>query len=107
MIAASACGCATSSADAQSAVPLATATADQPADEPATLDVLATPDTKVLIDGRLTGITPLKGLRVTPGQHDVTFVDETGNRTMTVSLQPGEGKTVKSDRPPVPIPLKR
>jgi hypothetical protein len=70
------------------------------------LDVLATPATKVLIDGRPLGITPLKGLRVAPGKHDVTFVDETGSRTMTVSLEPGEGKTVKSDRPPTPIRAK-
>ena len=36
-----------------------------------------------------------------PGSHDVTFVDEmTGNRTMTVVLEPGDGKVVTSDRPP-------
>jgi hypothetical protein len=36
-----------------------------------------------------------------PGPHDVTFIDEAGgNRTMSVTLNPGDHQTVKSD--PVP-----
>lgn len=100
-------GCAAS--DAQSAVPLATAAPDEPppADEPGTLDIVSTPEAKVLIDGKPAGTTPIKGLKVPAGRHDVTFVDETGNRTMTVSLEPGEGKMVKSDRPPTMLEKKR
>jgi hypothetical protein len=94
--------CAGPNADAQSAVPLATAVPDDPPppEEPATLDILAAPPVEVLVDGKPAGKTPVKGFKVKSGSHDVTFVDETGNRTMTVSVDPGEGKTVKSDRPP-------
>jgi len=94
--------CGGPSADAQSAVPLATAVPDDPPppEEPATLDILSAPPVEVLVDGKPAGKTPVKGFKVKPGSHDVTFVDETGNRTMTVNLDPGDGKVVKSDRPP-------
>ncbi|MFT3773175.1 MAG: PEGA domain-containing protein [Minicystis sp.] len=106
---AGAVACSGAGADAQSAVPLATATPDDPParEEPATLDVIATPDADVKIDGKPVGKTPLKGFKVSPGSHDVTFIDDTGPRTMTVNVEPGEGKTVKSDRPPTPIEKKR
>src|SRR5512146_2305887 len=99
-LAAAACGGA--SADMQSAVPLATAVPDEPPqkEEPATLDILSSMETPVLVDGKPAGTTPIKGFKVAPGSHDVTFVDETGNRTMTVNVEAGDGKTVKSDRMP-------
>lgn len=94
-----ACG---ASNDAQSAVPLATATPDEPPqkEEPATLDIYANPPTDVLVDGKPAGKTPIKAFKVEAGSHDVTFMDETGRRTMTVKVEPGEGKSVISDRPP-------
>ena len=96
--------CGGAAADAQGAVPLATATPDPPEhEEPATLDVLATPDVEVKIDGKPVGKTPVKGYKVPPGSHDVTFVDDTGPRTMTVNVEAGEGKTVISDRPPTAL----
>ncbi|APR76381.1 Hypothetical protein A7982_01728 [Minicystis rosea] len=96
--------CGGAAADAQGAVPLATATPDPPErEEPATLDVLATPEVDVKIDGKPVGKTPIKGYKVPPGSHDVTFVDDTGPRTMTVNVESGEGKTVISDRPPTAI----
>ena len=101
-------GCARS-ADAEAPVPLVTAAPDEPStpDEPGTLDILCMPRTKVLVDGVPAGTTPIRGFKVAPGRHDVTFVDdETGNRTMTVRLEAGEGKTVKSERPPTPIEKK-
>src|SRR5262245_37304812 len=101
-LAATTAACAGPSADAQSAVPLATAVPDDPPppEEPATLDMLASPPCDVLVDGKPAGTTPIKGFKVKPGDHDVTFLDETGRRTMTVHVDAGDGKTVKSDRPP-------
>jgi hypothetical protein len=96
-------------ADAQSAVPLATATPDDPParEEPATLDILANPSADVRVDGKAVGKTPMKGFKVSPGSHDVTFIDDTGPRTMTVNVEAGEGKTVISDRPPSAVDRKR
>jgi len=83
------------------AVPLAVATPDEPVDEYGQLEILCNPPSKVLLDGKEIGTTPIKGFRVAPGSHDVTFVDEVGgNRTMTVTLGPGEGRAVVSDRQP-------
>lgn len=97
-----ACG---ASQDAASAVPLATATPDDPParEEPATLDILSNPPADILVDGKPAGKSPIKAYQVTPGSHDVTFVDDTGRRTMTVNVEAGEGKTVMSDRPPTPV----
>ncbi|HLM72325.1 MAG TPA: PEGA domain-containing protein, partial [Polyangiaceae bacterium] len=58
-------------------------------------------ETEILLDGKKIGTTPISAHKVTPGTHDVTFVDErNGNRTMTVTIAAGEAKTVKSDLPP-------
>jgi hypothetical protein len=86
------------------AVPLAAATPEEPlggTDDSGQLEILCNPPTPVLVDGKKAGTTPISGYRVPPGSHDVTFVDElAGNRTMTVTLGPGEGRAVVSDRPP-------
>jgi hypothetical protein len=69
--------------------------------EMGSLEILCNPPTDVAIDGTKIGTTPIKNHKVEPGSHDVTFLDpESGNRTMTVNVGPGEGKTVISDRPP-------
>lgn len=71
------------------------------AEDSGLLDVLADRETEILLDGKKIGTTPISAYKVTPGTHDVTFVDErNGNRTMSVTIGPGEGKTVKSDLPP-------
>jgi hypothetical protein len=99
-VAAAACG----GAEAQPATPKAAAADDppeKPADDTATIDAYCNPPTQVLVDGKPAGTSPITGYKVKPGSHDVTFVDElTGNRTMTVVLEPGDGKVVTSDRPP-------
>jgi hypothetical protein len=73
-----------------------------PEKEPETvIDVLAAKPTEILLDGKPIGTTPISGYKVTPGTHEVTFIDPArGNRTMIVSLEPGEGRVVQSD--PVP-----
>ena len=71
-----------------------------PSDNSSVLDVLSDPPADILLDGKPIGTSPITAHKVSPGAHDVTFVDEkTGNRTMYVKLEPGETKTVKSDRP--------
>lgn len=83
-------------------VPVAAAPDEPPAgDDSGQLEILCNPPTPVLVDGKKAGTTPIKGYRVPPGSHDVTFVDEvTGNRTMTIVLAAGEGRAVVSDAPP-------
>jgi hypothetical protein len=102
VVALAAAACGTASSDGQPAVPLATATPDEPAqaEDTGTLEILSQFPTKILVDGKPAGTTPIDAYKVTPGRHDVTFVDETGNRTMTVDVAPGGGQTIKSDRPP-------
>jgi hypothetical protein len=74
----------------------------EPEKDPETvIDVIAAKPTEILLDGKPIGTTPINGFKVTPGTHEVTFVDPArGNRTMMVTLQEGEGKVVQSD--PVP-----
>ena len=75
--------------------------ATEATEESGLLDVMADRETEILLDGKPIGTTPISAYKVTPGTHDVTFVDErNGNRTMTVTLGPNEAKTVKSDLPP-------
>jgi hypothetical protein len=69
-------------------------------DDSSYLEILADPDTDVLVDGKPAGKTPIKKIQVTPGSHDVTFDDDVGGpRTMSIVVQPGDYQTVKSDRP--------
>lgn len=71
------------------------------ADVSATIDVLAGSPTEILLDGKPIGTTPITAYKVSPGQHDVTFVDPArGNRTMGVTVEPGDSKIVQSDPAP-------
>ncbi|AUX43372.1 protein phosphatase [Sorangium cellulosum] len=74
---------------------------EPPLDDAPMLDVTSAQPTEVLLDGKPIGTTPITGRKVAPGSHEVTFVDpERGNRTMMVTLEPGDAKTVQSDPPP-------
>ncbi|WP_437311812.1 PEGA domain-containing protein [Sorangium sp. So ce388] len=74
---------------------------EPPLDDAPMLDVTSAQPTDVLLDGKPIGTTPITGRKVPPGTHEVTFVDpERGNRTMMVTLEPGDAKTVQSDPPP-------
>lgn len=93
-----------------STAPIATTTSEgfgqaEVSDDSSYLEILADPPTDVLLDGKSIGRTPLKKVQVTPGSHDVTFDDDVGGpRTMTITVNPGDYQTVKSDRP---LSLKR
>ncbi|SRR5688572_9208096 len=74
---------------------------EPPLDDAPMLDVVSAQPTEILLDGKPIGATPISGRKVAPGTHEVTFVDpERGNRTMMVTLEPGDAKTVQSDPPP-------
>ncbi|WP_437820999.1 PEGA domain-containing protein [Sorangium sp. So ce1078] len=74
---------------------------EPPLDDAPMLDVVSAQPTEILLDGKPIGTTPITGRKVPPGTHEVTFVDpERGNRTMMVTLEPGDAKTVQSDPPP-------
>src|SRR5262245_53345593 len=74
--------------------------AEGEAEQASTIEVYCNPPTPILVDGKPVGTSPLKGVKVTPGKHDVTFADpKEGNRTMSVTVGPGENQVVTSDRP--------
>jgi hypothetical protein len=79
---------------------------EPPLDDTPMLDVLSAKPTEILLDGKPIGTTPISGRKVAPGSHEVTFVDpEHGNRTMMVTLEPGDAKTVQSDPVPAAIEM--
>ncbi len=90
--------------------PIATYTSEgfgqaESSDESSYLEIMSDPPVDVLVDGKPAGKTPIKKIQVTPGSHDVTFDDDVGGpRTMSIVVDAGDYKTVKSDRP---ISLKR
>lgn len=62
------------------------------------LEISSSVPTKILLDGKAVGETPIDMLKVKPGTHEVTFVDERGgNRTMVVTVGPGESQSVHSN----------
>jgi hypothetical protein len=66
-----------------------------------TIDVLSGKPTEILLDGKAIGTTPITGFKVTPGPHDVTFIDEgAGNRTMSIVVEAGDSQTVQTDPAP-------
>ena len=81
--------------------PVATVEEPPPVDQSPTLDIFSDPPVEVKVDGKPAGKTPITAYKTTVGGHDVTFMDEvTGNRTMSVKVEAGETRTVKSDRIP-------
>jgi hypothetical protein len=98
--------CGGSQTEAQTATPppsseVAEEDPAQANDDSAMLDIIAANETEILLDGKPIGKTPLSGYKVTPGRHDVTFVDDkNGNRTMSINVGPNEAQTVKSDASP-------
>lgn len=79
---------------------------EPPLDDTPMLDVISAKPTEILLDGKPIGTTPISGHKVSPGTHEVTFVDrEHGNRTMMVTLEPGDAKTVQSDPVPAAIEM--
>ena len=103
---AGAAACGGSSGDTKAETPATKVAADddpkENTDDTGTLDIYCNPPTKVLVDGKPAGTTPINQYKVKPGRHDVTFADEkTGNRTMSITVAPSEGQTVTSDRPPI------
>jgi hypothetical protein len=96
--------CSGSQPDAPAVTPTTSPPVEDPeptADTSAFLDILAGKPTEIMLDGKPIGATPIQGHKVSPGPHDVTFIDEAnGNRTMPVEVGPGESKTVQSDPMP-------
>jgi hypothetical protein len=70
-------------------------------EEAAILDILSGNPTEIRLDGKKVGTTPITGLKVSPGTHDVTFVfSEEDAPTLGVTVGPGDSKIVKLDPPP-------
>lgn len=100
------CGGSTPPADAPKSTPRVTDPADEiPMDEGgqdvAFIEINTAQPTEILLDGKSIGTTPLEMQKVTPGSHEVTFVDARGgNRTLVVTVGPGESQTVTSNPNP-------
>ena len=98
----------TACSGSQPEAPAVSPTSSPPVEEPesttdttATIDIISGKPTEILLDGKPIGTTPIQGYKVSPGSHDVTFIDEAnGNRTMGVEVGPGDSKTVQSDPAP-------
>ena len=89
--------------------PPPSSTADQPPEVDqeddqiykAGMEIVSTPPTRILVDGKDVGKSPVKVEGLMPGSHDVTFVDEVnGNVTMAVELAEGEFRKVHHALPP-------
>ena len=71
---------------------------DNDGENVAFLEIASSVPTKILLDGKAVGETPIDMIKVKPGTHEVTFVDERGgNRTMVVTVGPGESQSVHSN----------
>jgi hypothetical protein len=63
--------------------------------------VVSNPPTKILVDGKDVGTSPVTVNHLKPGMHEVTFTDEdNGNVTLQVNLAEGEFKDVVNNLPP-------
>lgn len=90
-----------SSPPPEPATPAPTEAEEPPHDDTATLNVDCLPPSEVRVDGKSIGKSPIVAHKVPPGPHDVTCVDErTGPSTMSVTLEPGEGRSVSLGSPP-------
>jgi serine/threonine-protein kinase len=69
----------------------------------ATLTLNARPWAEVMLDGRSLGKTPIVGLAVAPGRHQVVFTHPTlGTDATTTLLKDGEAVTLSARFPPAP-----
>jgi serine/threonine-protein kinase len=59
-----------------------------------TLRVQTRPWSKVFVDGRLVGNTPLMGLELSAGRHTLTFVNDDFGIRKTVKVQVEAGQTL-------------
>jgi hypothetical protein len=56
----------------------------------ATLSVDSTPASRVLLDGKLLGVTPISNLAIDPGAHDVVFIHGVETRVRTITVEAGK-----------------
>lgn len=84
-----------------SAIPAANETSkpDAPADavdaQYGQIDANSIPHSRVVIDGRPRGGTPVAGVKVSPGEHTVVFIhSELGTMSRTVTVEAGRTATV-------------
>ena len=63
---------------------------------PGTLEVQTRPWSRVFVDGRLVGPTPLTNVRLSPGRHTLTFVNEEYEirERVSVTIRAGETERV-------------
>lgn len=64
------------------------------------LVIQSQPPTKILVDGKEVGMSPITVENLATGEHEVTFVSEDGNMTMTVELAEGQYQTVQHNFTP-------
>jgi eukaryotic-like serine/threonine-protein kinase len=69
---------------------------------PARLTITASAPSDVWLDGEPLGAAPIEGIRVAPGRHDVTFIQNGERNTQRLTIRSGEHKRVNAriDAPP-------
>jgi hypothetical protein len=56
----------------------------------ATLNVASTPTSRVLLDGKLLGVTPISNIAIEPGAHEVVFIHGVETRVKTIAVDAGK-----------------
>jgi hypothetical protein len=56
----------------------------------ATLHVDSTPSSRVLLDSKLLGVTPISDIAIEPGAHEVVFIHGVETRVKTISVEAGK-----------------
>jgi serine/threonine protein kinase len=70
---------------------------DRRAEALATLNVDSSPSSRVLLDGKLLGVTPIADLAVEPGTHEVVFIHGVENQVKTITLAAGSAGNLQVD----------
>ena len=59
------------------------------------LNISSTPSTRVVLDGRPLGQTPISGVKVSPGAHTIVFIGPDGKRKVgSATVKPGATRSV-------------
>jgi serine/threonine protein kinase len=69
---------------------------------PARLTITASAPSDVLLDGEPLGAAPIEGVRVAPGRHEVTFIQNGERNTQSLTIRSGEHKRVDARISPPP-----
>jgi hypothetical protein len=56
----------------------------------ATLNIDSNPSSRLLLDGKLLGVTPIQAVAIEPGAHEVVFIHGVETRVKTTIVEAGK-----------------